>query len=629
VETFIVGNAVFFQFSVSGTATPVTGASFSFGEPGINSAPALYVVPSIPPVNDEGAVEQDGSFVVTPETIEWLLAGGVYLVVSTVEYPDGELRGQVVAAQVGVTFPLSPDNEVPAVTTSTASGSLSMYRYMDGDNLAAVLYNLVIDDAVASPDVTKVHFHAGAAGANGDLIFNFPIDPFTVFSGITSQHTGIISDDASLAIISANLNAMYMNVHTAANPSGELRGQIDYSEYDAAMAAEDEANDASKKPKAKPIVPVVVTLNEQSLAVNGWYDNAGGVDTFADTFGRRLEESGTTFPVPHILTYPKYTIANEFNTKLITSGSMCIQNGARAAEERCEEKLPANGKFIFRATGWVPEGDKDTWTFCGVTGKVGQELQFEMVKGKCVPGQLIDAADLCADGGSVISIIGQAEFTDVVTEELSHYDALVFENEIAEMMGSVLSVSVDSYKQTASGLLVTFGVTVAAERYNVDATVVDNIAPLIATLQSSLNRKLVNNLYMTSASKVTAAGYPRSSLLDATHANLVSFTYVGVKYLAPLPADKVVSYPAYNKDPSSKESSSEDKTVSAFPVATVAAVFGVAVVVAFVAMKTREFGAAGAKFEALPTASEHTVELSEDKLSAFDLGMETAGQETL
>ena len=156
----------------------------------------------------------------------------------------------------------------------------------------------------------------------------------------------------------------------------------------------------------------------------------------------------------------------------------------------------------------MPENSQDTWKFCGVTGSVGQELQFEMKKGKCVPGSLIDAADLCACGGSMVSIIGQIEFDGVVLSEMSHYEALVFENEIAEMMRSVISVSLNSFTLTDSGLLVTFGVTVAAERYNVDATVADNIASLVSTLQNSLNRKLVNNEFITSAAKVQAAGTP-------------------------------------------------------------------------------------------------------------------------
>jgi hypothetical protein len=618
VMTLVVDTAVFFQLSAAGTASPITGVSFKAGGEGVNGAD-VYAVPGFP-VDGMASVESlDGSFVVSSEMAEMILAGAVYCEVYTQEFPNGELRGQLVAAAVGTGFELLPGNEVPAVTSS-AYGMLYLHRVMDGDNVGAILYNLIFSSPDSfSPGVTAVHFHAGAAGVNGGVIYDFGV---TTQYTYPAQFTGIISDDASLSAIAANMGAIYVNVHTVQFISGEVRGQIDFSSSESGSDDDKSSGDDDNgKPKPKPIVPVVIELFESAVSVNGWYDNSGAVDTVsyeASERRRRLEEDPVSFNVPTILTYPKYTIANEWNTKLIHTGSICMQDGKRAAFERCEEKLPANGKFIFRATGWVPENDDDTWKFCGVEGTVGQELQFEMVKGKCVPGMLIDAPDLCSDGGSLLSMMGEVQFNGVFLTELSQYDSLLLENEIAELMGSVVAVSISSYKQTESGILVTFGVTVAAERYNVDATVVDNISPLVATLQDSLNRKLVNNLFLTTSAKLTSAGYPHSAVLDATQATLVSFTYVGVKYVSPLPADKVVSYPAYNKEVTTSSSSSSQFHVVA---STVATVFGVAIFVAFVSMKIREYSVNGAKFEALPTASEH--ELVEEKLTPFDLGMET------
>jgi hypothetical protein len=631
VMTLIVDTGVFFQISAEGTASPITGVSFSVGASGVNGA-SIYDMPGFPVDGMAMIEEMDGSFVVSSEMVEVLLAGGVYCVVYTQEFPNGELRGQVVASQVGTSFGLLPDNEVPPAT-STGFGQLDMYRHMDGDNVGAVLFSLKIMSADSA--VTAVHLHAGAAGESGALFYDFGLSAST----FPAQFTGIITDDTSLAAFAMNMNSMYCNVHTAGIPSGELRGQIDFSMSDMSSADDDKStgddDKAQAKPKPKPIVPVVIELFESAVSVNGWYDDSAQVDMYSDVAvesppspGRRLEEEvPTTFNVPRILTYPKYTIANAENTKLIHTGSICKQEGKRASFERCEEKLPANGNFIFRATGWVPKNDRDTWKFCGMEGSIGQELQFSMKKGACVPGELVDAVDMCADGGSVLNMVGEVLFDGVVLNEMSHYEALVFENEIAEMLGSVVSVSVDSYKQTGSGLLVTFGVSVAAERYNVDATVVDNIAPLVATLQSSLNRKLVNNLFMTSASKIEAAGYPRSSLTDSTHASLVKFTFVGVKYISPLPADKTVSYPDYNVDAVSSNSAQQGSSSSSVSVASFAAVFGVVIVAAFVTMKVRG-ASSGPKFDPLPTASEHVVELAEDKLSSFDLGMENP-RETL
>jgi hypothetical protein len=591
--------------------------SFKGGDAGVNGDVSIYDVPF--PVGGLAMVENmDGSFVVTEEMVEVLLAGGVYCEVYTAEYPFGELRGQVVAAKVGVSFNLAPENEVPPATSS-GYGQIDLYRFMDGDNIGAILYSLKVFSA--DSQVTAVHLHAGAAGTNGALFYDFGFTPFDTYP---AQLTGIITDETVLSdfMMYMNMNSIYVNVHTASIPSGELRGQVDFTYSDSLKSDDDKKSDDDGKPK--PIVPVVIELFEEAVEVNGWYDNSGMMDTFDSTPSRRLEVSNG-YPVPRILTYPKYTIANAMNTKLIHTGSICKMEGKRASFERCEEKLPANGEFIFRATGWVPKNNDDTWKFCGVTGTIGQELQFEMKKGKCVPGQLIDAYDLCADGGSEVNFVGTVEFRGVTMSEMTRYEALMFENEIAEMMGSVLSVSMNSYEQTSTGLQITFGMTVAAERYNVDATIVDNISPFVSTIQNTLSRKLENDLFKKSAAKVAAAGYPRSSLLDSQHASLLSFNYIGVKYLSPLPEDMVVSYPDYATFEESSTSSSS--TESSFPLASVAAVFGVTVLVAFVAMKVRGNGAA--KFEPLPTASEHPTELAEDsRLSAFDLGMETS-QEAL
>ena len=70
-----------------------------------------------------------------------------------------------------------------------------------------------------------------------------------------------------------------------------------------------------------------------------------------------------------------------------------------------------------------------------------QERAPVLVKqGKCVPGLLIDAADLCAEGGSMLLIIRQVEFKGVILSEMSHYEALIVENE----MGSVVSVKMNT-----------------------------------------------------------------------------------------------------------------------------------------------------------------------------------------
>jgi hypothetical protein len=83
--------------------------------------------------------------------------------------------------------------------------------------------------------VSASHIHAGAVGTNGPVVINFappvPASNDFGFSGtvrdtefILRPEAGIRSaDDMFQAIIGGN---SYVNVHSSANPGGEIRGQL-------------------------------------------------------------------------------------------------------------------------------------------------------------------------------------------------------------------------------------------------------------------------------------------------------------------------------------------------------------------------------------------------------------------
>jgi hypothetical protein len=148
-----------------------------------------------------------------------LLGGGYYVNVHTPANPDGEIRGQLQARQgttAGVetlVFALTGDQEVPPVDSEHSGvcvavveraglpeqGTLDLYCTHDVD------------------DANLAHIHTGAVGVAGPPV-------------VTLDHTSpIIEEDIVLTPqLASDLREglLYVNVHTPANPGGEIRGQL-------------------------------------------------------------------------------------------------------------------------------------------------------------------------------------------------------------------------------------------------------------------------------------------------------------------------------------------------------------------------------------------------------------------
>jgi hypothetical protein len=112
------------------------------------------------------------------------------------------------AAQTFV-FHLRGDQEVPPVPSAASGGCMATF-----DGVSALDVTCVHDVAFA----TLMHVHRGAPGVNGPIVFDLgdPASPVhAVWTGMTA---GDVSD-----LVAGNL---YVNVHTAGRPGGEIRGQV-------------------------------------------------------------------------------------------------------------------------------------------------------------------------------------------------------------------------------------------------------------------------------------------------------------------------------------------------------------------------------------------------------------------
>lgn len=105
---------------------------------------------------------------------------------------------------------LTGANEVPAVTTS-AAGTGTVTIAADGSVTATI--------TVTGMAPTMGHIHQGAVGVNGPVIV-----PFTQNGNTFTSAPGAKLNEAQMAAYRAG--NLYVNVHSAANPAGEIRAQL-------------------------------------------------------------------------------------------------------------------------------------------------------------------------------------------------------------------------------------------------------------------------------------------------------------------------------------------------------------------------------------------------------------------
>ncbi|MDB4928548.1 MAG: hypothetical protein JWM10_1032 [Myxococcaceae bacterium] len=147
---------------------------------------------------------------VAPADAALIETGGFYANVHTAANAGGEVRGQVLRpAEVLYTAQLTGAAEVPPVTTS-ATGSVAMIL-SPGGNL------LRYTGALAAITPTAAHIHAGAVGVAGGVVY--PLS-------FTATSLGGVQAVTSTDVTRLNEGGYYVNVHTAANANGELRGQL-------------------------------------------------------------------------------------------------------------------------------------------------------------------------------------------------------------------------------------------------------------------------------------------------------------------------------------------------------------------------------------------------------------------
>lgn len=187
------------------------------------------------------------------------------------------------------TATLSGANQVPAVTTA-ATGTVSSIFNKTTKMLTSV---------VTYSGITPVawHIHKAAAGASGDVVF----DLGSTFTSPFEYMSPALTMAQEMDLLD-NLN--YVNMHTAANPSGEIRAQLTNFVASAGSGTVTGTFDKNSK-------KMTVKVTYAGITPTAWHIHKGAVGTA----GPVVFDLGTAFASPYTYTSVALTATQEADLK--------------------------------------------------------------------------------------------------------------------------------------------------------------------------------------------------------------------------------------------------------------------------------------------------------------------------
>jgi len=211
-----------YRISVTNLGEAVTGAHFHMGA-NDSTGPVLQAINW---ASDAQTVS--GTWQMTEDQIVQLESANIYLNIHTATHPAGAIRGQAEGIANGTVLMFGA-YEVPQVVTNGLGITVMFINPTARTAAYAAFWQ-----GLSGP-ATMAHFHRGAVGQNGPVL-----EPMTVVAGIAAAGTwSDLTNEELNDLASGNI---YMNVHTEANPAGEIRGQVQAIEtYGVALSPQNES----------------------------------------------------------------------------------------------------------------------------------------------------------------------------------------------------------------------------------------------------------------------------------------------------------------------------------------------------------------------------------------------------
>jgi hypothetical protein len=203
-------DSLWLNVNVTGLSGIITGIHIHEAAAGTNGAVVIDLMASLTGTTINAVLTGSS---VTKAALAKMIQGLYYINVHTAANPGGEIRGQIqLESDLAFVANLDGAQQTPPVTT-TAKG-LGVFNLAKHEGV--LKFNVVVDGL--SGAITSAHLHSGAVGTSGGVV----LDLGAFISGNTISGQA----DPALFLIALKSGNIYVNVHTAANPNGEIRGQL-------------------------------------------------------------------------------------------------------------------------------------------------------------------------------------------------------------------------------------------------------------------------------------------------------------------------------------------------------------------------------------------------------------------
>jgi hypothetical protein len=211
------------------TGTLTAGGHFHAAGPGRNGPVVKGIATSGGPAAGTVSGTWNASDLTQPLTsalAESLMSGRIYVNFHTSAHPGGEIRGQMnMTTGIGFSITLDGTKEVPPNATSGQGSGFAILNAERSDVLYGFTYFGLTGTLTAGG-----HFHTAPAGTSGPVVKAIATSGTASAASVGGNWS---TNDAVQPLTNAVVDSIlagkvYVNFHTAANPGGEIRGQLEF-----------------------------------------------------------------------------------------------------------------------------------------------------------------------------------------------------------------------------------------------------------------------------------------------------------------------------------------------------------------------------------------------------------------